>query len=156
MIMTHPFLNRYVNRLYIYDQKFFELEEALKHFDYKDKVFRLQVSPRSREAEVCKKLEGEYKAVLNPKEFTHVLSILFDHKKIYGGLVPRSLYFERAATLDEASEAISRAYYKIQESIERFKIQVNSDWLCMDVGASPGGYESPLMNLTQQMEPISG
>jgi hypothetical protein len=37
---------------------------------------------------------------------------------------------------------LSRAYFKLDEALERAQVPLMSHWLCVDVGASPGGHLS--------------
>lgn len=75
---------------------------------------------------------------MHPKNFSHVFSLLSADNKVYVGTIPKSMYFVRRPDLIDKS-ILSRAFYKIQESVERFDMPISSDWYVLDVGASPGG-----------------
>lgn len=46
---SHPFLWRYMQRVYIYEEEFDDIDSALSSIDFKDKIFRAQVYPRTNE-----------------------------------------------------------------------------------------------------------
>lgn len=46
--------------------------------------------------------------------------------------------------LPPLTEPICRAFFKLEEAIERAGVPLRSDWLCVDVGSSPGGWTQSL------------
>ncbi|MFA5229876.1 MAG: TlyA family RNA methyltransferase [Candidatus Paceibacterota bacterium] len=47
--------------------------------------------------------------------------------------------------VDSENNLVSRAGAKLQQAIDEFKLNVN-DWVCLDVGASTGGFTECLLN----------
>jgi len=46
--------------------------------------------------------------------------------------------------LPQLTEPICRAFFKLEEALERARVPLRSDWLCVDVGSSPGGWTQSL------------
>jgi 23S rRNA C2498 (ribose-2'-O)-methylase RlmM len=94
----------------------------------------------------------------HPKSFTHYLSVVRVKGKYYTGIAPKKYYFSegelmsrffiRILTLQKDNAVhsvkknkVSRAYHKIKEAVERTGVvPIDKDWICVDVGAAPGGW----------------
>ncbi|MBD3352515.1 MAG: hypothetical protein GF364_13585 [Candidatus Lokiarchaeota archaeon] len=125
---------RYITRIYPYNSETKNYEEILT-LQFQDKIFRVVGHPKEIEDKLLDDLDDKYE--LNPKTFTHYLSTIFLAQNYFYGLYPSHLYYKRPV---DSFDPISRAYYKIYESISIFNISIKKDWKVLDIGSSPGGW----------------
>jgi len=111
----------------------------LKHLELSNKTIRVSLYPKDMKISILNYLVDSG-AILNPnlKSFTHFLSLVYSQSTFYYAVLPKEFWFEKDNSILRQPELISRALYKIKESIERFTIDIQKDWKIMDIGASPG------------------
>ncbi len=134
-MLYSTYLSVFINRYFITNSKTDKLDDILKLS--MDSV-RVIAFPKSLEELVLGFLENRG-IKLSPTKFNQVLFIVNIENSYYYGLFPRE-YFIRKREF----RPISRAYYKIAEAIDRFKIPINSNWKVLDIGAAPGSWSDYL------------
>jgi len=135
-------LYRYVHRYYTITKKVPTLD--VSSFDIADLTLRVQIFPKGRSDQILDTLE-ENGVKLHPKEFSHYLSIICVDDGYYMGLAPKEVFFcVENAIHSVKKHRLSRAYYKLKETIERVHLELKPEWVAIDVGASPGGWSEYL------------
>jgi len=129
------YLSTFINRYFITNSQTKKLSDVLK---LQTGVIRVVAFPKSLEKEVLEILEKN-NVKLSPTKFDQVLFIVRLKDEYYYGLFSRE-YFVRKREF----KTISRAYYKIAEAIDRFKIPINPEWKALDIGAAPGSWSDYL------------
>ena len=123
-------------------------------------TFRIQAFPPCLQRPLTEALQDYFDSCqlelsLSPTNFTHVLSFvqLSDDGACLMGLSCATSFFGHLndrRTTATTNDAISRAYYKLQETFERYDytkplLRSLRDKIAMDCGASPGGWTRFLM-----------
>lgn len=132
---------RYVNRVYFTDKQTESYERIADLEDYENKVgkegfsLRVQAHPSELEERLLKEMDKKFD--LNPKTFSHFLSVVREGEKLHYGLCPKDLFYRKPR---RSYEPINKSYYKLREAINRFDVELKKDWTVLDVGASPGGW----------------
>ncbi|RIB35565.1 MAG: hypothetical protein BXU00_00450 [Candidatus Nanoclepta minutus] len=129
------YLSVFINRYFITDSQTNKLNDILR---LPMGFLRVVVFPKSLEKEILETLEKN-NVKLSPIKFDWVLFIVNLKGEYYYGLFPKE-YFVRKKEF----RTISRAYYKIVEAIDRFKIPINLEWKALDIGAAPGSWSDYL------------
>jgi len=129
------YLSAFINRYFITNSRTKKLSDVLK---LQTGVIRVVAFPKSLEKEVLEILEKN-NVKLSPTKFDQVLFIVRLKDEYHYGLFPKE-YFVRKREF----KTISRAYYKIAEAIDRFKIPINPEWKALDIGAAPGSWSDYL------------
>jgi 23S rRNA C2498 (ribose-2'-O)-methylase RlmM len=130
-----------------------------------EKILRLQAFPRSSESSILASIRPQENVpvmfpkltdpdlAFHPKSFTHYLSVVRVKGKYYTGIAPKKYYFsEDNAVHSVKKNKVSRAYHKIKEAVERTGVvPIDKDWICVDVGAAPGGWSLYLSERVQKV-----
>ncbi|NIQ07123.1 MAG: hypothetical protein GWO20_15775 [Candidatus Korarchaeota archaeon] len=124
---------RYINRLYFYDFRSQEYQQLL-NLNFNKKTIRIQAYPPELEERLLKELEPSIE--LNPKTFTHFLSVALLKNTYHYGLYPKKLFFRRP----KPSPSVASSYYKINEAVHRFNVPLPPTSRVLDLGAAPGGW----------------
>jgi hypothetical protein len=127
-------------------------------WDMKESKFRLMAAPRKLENEFvvavdefCKWSNRSDVPYFSPQDFTHCVSVFHfetpGKEKLLGwAIVEKDLVYLKPSTKNPIKEdKVSRAYFKLFEALERFKIVVPAGGKAIDVGASPGGWTQCLV-----------
>lgn len=132
-----------------------------------DESFKLHIFPPSKQKGLLSTIEdmdtdGIISKRLNPRNANNIISIVqvyqykgknsnVDSSALAMGGISASFTTATAKTQEnEEEEAISRAYYKLKESIERYEIENDFDKselkgsIALDVGSAPGGWSKYL------------
>ncbi len=136
-------VGRQVNRTYIVDRPFKTPGEALAYISSKAAdggVYRVQANRIELEDTLLDELYTRG-VRLSPTAFDSVVNVVHIDGKYWCGIVGADLYF---AMRNDINGHVSKAYYKIAEAVERFKIPINENWSVVDVGAAPGGWAEAL------------
>ncbi len=143
------------------------LDALGKIHDSGDKSFRIHSFPPSRQSQILKAMEKNEQAKtiqLNPKKFSDILSIVQvytfkgrgqqntrSHALVMTGSSPSFVINDDGPTSKDGSvendSAVSRAYYKLKEAIDRYTKDYKSfdcgifqGTVALDCGAAPGGW----------------
>ena len=145
------------------------LNKKMSHYESKstDESFKLHIFPPSKQKGLLSTIEemdidGIISKRLNPRDANNIISIVqvyqykgknsnVDSSALAMGGISASFTTATAKTQEnEEEEAISRAYYKLKESIERYEIENDFDKselkgsIALDVGSAPGGWSKYL------------
>ncbi len=137
------FLQRRVNRVYLCDSIAEDKSAAMATLESraaKGKRLRVQSYAKNAEMDIMDTLESDG-FLMGPKGFEQVAYIVNIDGKYFTGVHGAGMYFIRSG---EHEKPISRAYYKISESIARFGITLDIDAKALDIGAAPGGWSQYL------------
>ncbi|MFB6088241.1 MAG: FtsJ-like methyltransferase family protein [Candidatus Aenigmatarchaeota archaeon] len=128
---------RYINRVYYFDSETEKYNDLinLEGLTHGDMVLRVQAWPSELEERLLEDMDSIYN--LNPKTFDHFLSVVEIQDKFLYGLYNKDLFYRKPK---KSNEPINRSYYKLKEAVNRFNIDLKSDWTVLDIGASPGGW----------------
>eukprot|EP00479_Gromia_sphaerica_P007208 TRINITY_DN2319_c0_g1_i1.p1 TRINITY_DN2319_c0_g1~~TRINITY_DN2319_c0_g1_i1.p1 ORF type:complete len:207 (+),score=30.20 TRINITY_DN2319_c0_g1_i1:273-893(+) len=117
------------------------LDDIMSCGDLKDKIIRLQVSPRKITQTFIQDLPMDIQ--LHPKNFDHVLYVYKLRGRYFWGISPRDLHMTTRPEYkeDEDTRHTNRAYFKIKEVMEVMELEFDrSSSVCLDIGAAPGGW----------------
>jgi 23S rRNA U2552 (ribose-2'-O)-methylase RlmE/FtsJ len=119
-------------------------DENLKSIDCK-----IQAFPPKLQAKLCDKLWDEKipNADFSPTKYTHVLSVVQLDTDHYVTGVTATTSTAGSNYRAHGSDVVCRAYYKLQEALERYPISSTflKDKVGIDCGASPGGWTKYLI-----------
>ncbi len=138
-------MGRQMNRFYVFDSHSDSLSGALAGLAgmLGKRTARLQANGKQLEELTLDTLEGRG-VKLNPTKFKFVASLVAVGGTYYYGVAGRKLYATQA---QDGAAHTSRAYYKIEEAVRRFRVPIKKGWRALDIGAAPGGWSELLSDL---------
>ena len=111
---------------------------------------KIQAFPPKLQAKLCEKLWDEKipNTDFSPTKYTHVLSVVqLDTDHYVTGMMTATTLTAGSNYRAHGSAVVCRAYYKLQEAMERYPISPTflKDKVGIDCGASPGGWTKYLI-----------
>jgi 23S rRNA C2498 (ribose-2'-O)-methylase RlmM len=154
---NNPHVKRALNLVCVVtNQSIIESEVGHKALDLISKLsnnarIRVQTFPAHLQPTLTASLTSVENVILSPSDYTHVLSLVKVNESVCFMGVVEADKFVCIANKDCCSQVkdIPRAYYKLQEALERFGGDLQSqlkDKVALDCGAAPGGWTQYLMH----------
>jgi 23S rRNA C2498 (ribose-2'-O)-methylase RlmM len=154
---NNPHVKRALNLVFVVtNQPIIESEVGQQALDLISKLpnnarVRVQTFPAHLQPTLTAALTSLENGILSPSDYTHVLSMLKVNESVcFMGVVEADkcvCIANKDCSLEKKVD-IPRAYYKLQEALERFGGDVKSqlkDKVALDCGAAPGGWTQYLM-----------
>jgi 23S rRNA C2498 (ribose-2'-O)-methylase RlmM len=157
LLFDNPHVKRALNAVFVVtNQSIIESDVGQQALDLISKLpnnarVRLQTFPAHLQLTLAASLTSLENGILSPSDYTHVLSLLKVNESVcFMGVVKadKLVCFANKDTSLEKKGDIPRAYYKLQEALERFGGNVKSQLkrkVALDCGAAPGGWTQYLM-----------
>jgi len=146
-IWTHVSLKKYFNASYILEYSCKRVEGVAHNAKLvSPEVTSIRICAPKKDCEVVTaKMPDDI--VLDPRDFTHVLFVVRDHRKWWWGIQPKVGLTFMHQSLPKTHE-ICRAELKLKEVFELFSISGPFE-TTLDIGSSPGGWTKVLSDISK-------